>query len=262
MNIYRNFSYFCRLFFQAQQYNCLHHFYQPFYRQNNMSQIKVLLAEDDRNLGMILKAFLDSKGLATTLCMNGEEALNAFKASAFDICLFDVMMPVMDGFTLAKQIKSTNPWAPIIFLTAKKEQDDILEGFSIGAADYITKPFSMDELLARIQAVHHRCSRSKAKPSTYRLGNYSFDAPRHLLTNGDETKKLTSKESDLLLMLCENLGNTLERAVALKQIWEEDSYLNARSMDVYITKLRKYFKDDPHVDIVNVHGVGFKLVVK
>lgn len=227
-----------------------------------MTHIKVLLAEDDKNLGMILKAFLDSKGLNTTLCLNGQDTLNAFNASEFDFCLFDVTMPVMDGFTLAKQIKMSNPTMPLIFLTARKEQDDILEGFSLGADDYVTKPFSMDELLARIQAVYRRCAYMQSKSSVYQLGNYSFDAPRHLLTRGDETKKLTSKESDLLLMLCENMGSTLERTKALKQIWQEDNYLNARSMDVYITKLRKYFKDEPNVDIQNVHGVGFKLMVK
>lgn len=227
-----------------------------------MSQLKILLAEDDKNLGMILKAFLDSKGIFTTLCANGQEALDSFNASEYDLCLFDVMMPVMDGFTLAKQIKTNNPSMPIIFLTARKDQEDILEGFRIGADDYITKPFSMDELLARIQAIHRRCSYSQAKTSMYQLGDFTFDSPRHLLVKGNETHKLTSKESDLLLLLCENMGNTLERSKALKQIWNEDSYLNARSMDVYITKLRKYFKDDPNVDIHNVHGVGFKLVVK
>ncbi|MBO7616248.1 MAG: response regulator transcription factor [Bacteroidales bacterium] len=227
-----------------------------------MSQIRVLLAEDDKNLGMILKAFLDSKGFFTTLCANGQDALNSFNAYEYDLCLFDVMMPVMDGFTLAKQIKTTHPTMPIVFLTAKKEQDDILEGFRIGADDYITKPFSMDELLARLHAIHRRCAFVQAKPAVYQLGGFTFDSPRHLLTKGNDTKKLTSKEADLLLMLCENMGNTLERSKALMQIWEEDSYLNARSMDVYITKLRKYFKDDPDVDIVNVHGVGFKLVVR
>ena len=228
-----------------------------------MTHIKILLAEDDKNLGMILKAFLDSKGCSTTLCSNGQEALNSFNAhNDYDLCLFDVMMPVMDGFTLAKRIKNDNPSMPLVFLTAKKEQEDILEGFSIGADDYVTKPFSMDELLARILAIHRRCAFTQGKPSIFHLGSFTFDSPRHLLIKGDETKKLTSKESDLLLMLCENMGNTLERSKALQQIWEEDSYLNARSMDVYITKLRKYFKDDPDVDIQNVHGVGFKLVVK
>ena len=227
-----------------------------------MSQIKILLAEDDKNLGMILKAFLDAKGFITTLCSNGQEALNSFNASEYDLCLLDVMMPIMDGFTLAKQIKNITPMMPIIFLTAKKEQEDILEGFRIGADDYVTKPFSMDELQARILAVHRRCAHVQSQPSVYRLGSFTFDSPRHILTKGNETKKLTSKESDLLLMLCENMGNTLERSKALLQIWEEDNYLNARSMDVYITKLRKYFKDDPNVDIQNVHGVGFKLVIK
>ena len=227
-----------------------------------MTHIRVLLAEDDKNLGMILKAFLDSKGLNTTLCLNGQEALDTFNASEFDFCLFDITMPVMDGFMLAKQIKMSNPTMPLIFLTARKDQEDILEGFRLGADDYVTKPFSMDELLARIQAVHRRCAYVQSKTSVYQLGNYVFDAPRHLLTRGNEIKKLTSKESDLLLMLCENMGNTLERTKALKQIWQDDNYLNARSMDVYITKLRKYFKDEPDVDIQNVHGVGFKLMVK
>ena len=227
-----------------------------------MSQIKLLLAEDDKKLGMLLKAYLDSKGFLATLCMNGEEALNTFNAAEFDLCILDVVMPLMDGFTLAKQIKANNPLMPIIFLTAKKEQDDILEGFRIGADDYITKPFSMDELLMRIQAVHRRCAYSQTKSSVYRIGSFTFDLPRHSLSNGTETKKLTPKESELLMLLCESRGKILQRSQALQQIWGEDSYLNARSMDVYITKLRKYFKDDPHVDIVNVHGVGFKLVVK
>lgn len=227
-----------------------------------MSQIKVLLAEDDKSLGMILKAYLDANGFITTLCPNGQDAWKSFNASEYDICLTDVMMPIMDGFTLVKQIKSSIPSMPVVFLTAKKSQDDILEGFRLGADDYITKPFSMDELVARLKAIHRRCSYVQAKPSTYQLGGFTFDAPRQILTKGNEIKKLTSKESILLLMLCENMGNTLERSKALQQIWEEDSYLNARSMDVYITKLRKLFKDDPEVEIQNVHGVGFKLVVK
>lgn len=227
-----------------------------------MSQIKVLLAEDDKSLGMILKAFLDSNGFLTTLCMNGEEALGVFNTASFDLCLFDVTMPVMDGFALAKRIKSVNPIIPIVFLTARKEQEDILEGFRIGADDYITKPFSMDELLMRLKAIHRRCMFVEAQPSTFQLGGITFNAARHELVKGNSVKKLTSKESDLLLMLCENLGNTLKRPDALQQIWKEDNYLNARSMDVYITKLRKYLSDEPGVEIQNVHGVGFKLVVE
>lgn len=224
----------------------------------------ILLAEDDRNLGMIVKAYLDSKGYPTTLCANGEEAWNSFLAQEYKLCVTDVMMPVMDGLTLAKQIKSRQPMMPVIFLTAKREQEDILEGFSVGADDYMTKPFSMDELLARVKVWERWAtySSNKSMPSVFPLGSYTFDAPRHLLIKDSEIKKLTSKESDLLLLLCENKGNTLERSKALLQIWQEDTYLNARSMDVYITKLRKYFKDEPNVDILNVHGKGFKLVVK
>ena len=227
-----------------------------------MSKTKILLAEDDKNLGMILKAFLDAKGFQTTLCLDGEEAFNSFNEKDFDFCLFDVTMPKMDGFSLAKRVRATSPFVPLVFLTARKEQDDILEGFRIGADDYVTKPFSMDELLMRILAVRRRSAFVNSEPTSYQLGSFTFDAPRHVLTSANETKKLTSKESDLLLLLCENMNQTLERSVALKQIWNEESYLNARSMDVYITKLRKHFKDDPDVDILNVHGIGFKLVTK
>ncbi len=229
-----------------------------------MTQFRVLLAEDDKNLGMILKAFFDAKGFPTTLCMNGEEAWNSFLANDFDLCVTDIMMPLMDGITLAKKIKETNPMLPVLFLTAKNEQDDILGGFDIGVEDYITKPFSMDELLARVKVWQRWSSyvQVKSQPSVFHIGDFVFDAPRHLLTKDDSQNKLTSKESELLLLLCENMGNTLERTKALKQIWGEESYLNARSMDVYITKLRKYFKDDNKVDILNVHGVGFKLVVR
>ena len=225
--------------------------------------MKILLAEDDRNLGMILKAFLDANGYPTTLCTNGGEALDAFNANLFDFCIFDVTMPVMDGFELARQVKASRPDMPLVFLTARNDQADILEGFSIGADDYVTKPFSMDELLARVKAIGRRCHQTAAKPMTFRLGSYNFDAPRHLLTrNNGEVRKLTSKESDLLLLLCEYQGKTLERSRALQIIWNDESYPNARSMDVYITKLRKYFADDPDVTIANVHGVGFRLDLK
>lgn len=227
-----------------------------------MSRINILLAEDDKNLGMILKAYLDAKGYPATLCTNGEMAFDAFKVGKFDFCIFDIMMPIMDGFTLAKKVKEINPRIPIIFLTAKTMQEDILEGFEIGADDYITKPFSMDELLMRIRAVYNRSKATAGSPTTFALGSYTFDAARHLLSNGQQDIKLTSKESDLLLLLCENMGKTLERPIALSKIWNEVSQENARSMDVYITKLRKYFKEDPKVELQNVHGVGFKLVIK
>ena len=227
-----------------------------------MSKTNILLAEDDKNLGMILKAYLDAKGFPATLCTNGEMAFDAFKIGQYDFCIFDVMMPIMDGFTLAKKVKEINPRIPIIFLTAKTMQEDILEGFEIGADDYITKPFSMDELLMRIRAVYNRSKATMSSPSTFALGSFTFDAARHLLSNGQKSIKLTSKESDLLLLLCENMGKTLERSVALSKIWNEVSQENARSMDVYITKLRRYLKGEPKIELLNVHGVGFKLISK
>ena len=227
-----------------------------------MSKINILLAEDDKNLGMILKAYLDAKGYPATLCTNGEMAFDAFKIGQYDFCIFDIMMPIMDGFTLARKVKDINPRIPIIFLTAKTMQEDVLEGFEIGADDYITKPFSMDELLMRIRAVYNRAKATIGTPSTFALGSFTFDAARHLLSNGQESIKLTSKESDLLLLLCENMGRTLDRPTALSKIWNEVTQENARSMDVYITKLRKYFKGDPKIELLNVHGVGFKLVTK
>ena len=225
-------------------------------------KINTLLAEDDKNLGVILKKYLEAKDIAVTLCTNGEEALETFRTGNFNFCIFDVMMPLMDGFTLSKEVKKINKRIPIIFLTAKTTQKDVIEGFKLGADDYITKPFSMDELLLRIHAVFNRTSVETSTPTTFKLGNYTFDAARHVLTKGDQSRKLTSKEADLLLLLCENMNETLERTVALEKVWYEDSYFNARSMDVYVTKLRKYFKDEPNVELVNVHGVGFKLVVK
>ncbi|MCR5013525.1 MAG: response regulator transcription factor [Bacteroidales bacterium] len=225
-------------------------------------KINILLAEDDKNLGVILKKYLEAKDIPVTLCSNGEEALQTFKDGNFNFCIFDVMMPLMDGFTLSTEVRKIDKRVPIIFLTAKTTQKDVLEGFNLGADDYITKPFSMDELLMRIQAVFKRSSYDAPAPTTYQLGSFVFDAPRHMLIKGDDSRKLTSKEADLLLLLCENMNETLERTTALNKVWYEDSYFNARSMDVYITKLRKFFKDEPKVELVNVHGVGFKLIVK
>jgi DNA-binding response OmpR family regulator len=227
-----------------------------------IQKINTLLAEDDKNLGVILKKYLEAKDIPVTLCANGEEALKVFREGNFNFCVLDVMMPQMDGFTLAKEIKRLDKNVPIVFLTAKTTQKDVIEGFNLGADDYITKPFSMDELLLRIHAVFNRTSQNISAPTMFKLGSFTFDAARHLLNKGNESRKLTSKEADLLLLLCENMNETLERSVALRKVWYEDSYFNARSMDVYITKLRKYFKDEPNVDLVNIHGVGFKLLVK
>ncbi len=222
---------------------------------------KILLAEDDENLGGLLSEYLQAKGYETTLTANGEEAYSAFIAGKYDICIFDVMMPKKDGFTLAREIRLVNTEVPIVFLTAKTMKDDILQGFKAGADDYLTKPFSMEELLLRIEAILRRTSGSSNVQETYVLGQYAFDTQKQQLTHGDETIKLTTKESELLKLLCANANKVLERNLALKTIWVDDNYFNARSMDVYITKLRKHLKDDPSVEIINVHGKGYKLVM-
>jgi len=228
------------------------------------TKTKILLAEDDKNLGSVLKAYLEAKGFNTVLCMDGKEALEAFKRNNFDFCILDIMMPVMDGFTLAKEIRKLDKNIPFLFLTAKSMQEDKIQGFELGADDYLTKPFSMEELLLRIKAIHRRIEQGKPKQPDdhiFKFGKYTFDYHKQMLTIGNKKQKLTSKEADLLKLLCQNMNEVLDRSVALNKIWFDDSYFNARSMDVYITKLRKYLKDDPNVELINVHGVGFKLVV-
>jgi two-component system OmpR family response regulator len=228
------------------------------------NQARILLAEDDRNLGGILKNFLDAKGYLTTLCINGQEAVDAFQKKEFDFCILDIMMPVKDGLSAAKEIRSSNPRIPIMFLTAKTLQEDKLKGFESGADDYITKPFSMEELLMRLQAILRRTEesgRTAENENTYKIGRYTFDFNRQVLTLKGKEKKLTSKEAGLLRLLCSNANEVLERSTALNKIWSDDSYFNARSMDVYIVKLRKYLKEDPSVELINVHGIGFKLVM-
>lgn len=227
-------------------------------------KIHVLLAEDDKNLGSVLTSYLDAKGFPTTLCINGQEAFDRFRREKYDFCIIDVMMPVKDGFTLAKEIREIDKKTPILFLTAKSMQEDKLKGFELGADDYLTKPFSMEELLMRMRAIIRRITESKtmqASRTSYEVGKFHFDYNRQLLKTGDEEQKLTSKESELLKLLCDNINEVLDRSDALKKIWHDDSYFNARSMDVYVTKLRKYLKADPDIELINVHGVGFKLVI-
>ena len=227
-----------------------------------MEKINILLAEDDQNLGMLLKEYLIAKSYKTQLFENGETAYKAFISQAFDICILDVMMPIKDGFTLAKDIREINSDIPIIFLTAKSLKDDVFEGFKAGADDYLTKPFSMEELLLRIEAVLRRTKKTaKTKEQiNYKIGKFTFDSRKQLLIFNDENIKLTTKESELLKLLCSNSNEILDRNVALKAIWTDDSYYNARSMDVYITKLRKKLQKDSNVEIINVHGKGFKLI--
>lgn len=226
------------------------------------NKLNILLAEDDKNLGTVLKAYLDAKNYQCTLCVNGKEALEAYKENEFDFLILDVMMPIMDGFTLAREIREKDKITPILFLTAKSLQEDVMEGFNVGADDYLSKPFHMDELLARIEAILRRAQAKKSAKSadSYVIGKYSFDVTRHILSSDGQDHKLTSKEAALLEMLCANKNETLDRSEALKKIWLDDSYFNARSMDVYVTKLRKYLKGDSSIEILNVHGVGFKLI--
>ena len=224
-------------------------------------KLKILLCEDDENLGMLLREYLQAKGFSTELCADGELGYKAFLKTKFDICVLDVMMPKKDGFTLAKEIRNSNQDIPIIFLTAKTLKEDILEGFKIGADDYITKPFSMEELVFRIEAIIRRTKGKKNKESTvYRIGKFTFDTQKQLLCLGEEQRKLTTKENELLALLCSHANEILQRDFALKTIWIDDNYFNARSMDVYITKLRKHLKDDPQIEIINIHGKGYKLI--
>lgn len=225
--------------------------------------IKILLAEDDVNLGKVLTTYLEAKGYSVKHANNGEMAFDLFCTNNFDICLVDVMMPLKDGFTLAKEIRKLDKKIPIIFLTAKNFQEDMIEGLSIGGDDYITKPFSMEVLLARLQALLRRTiqENDKIDQSVFQLGTISFDVNHQTLTSNGKETRLTTRESELLTMLIHKKNEVLEREFALKKIWGDDSYYNARSMDVYITKLRKFFKDDPSVQIINVHGIGFKLVM-
>lgn len=228
-----------------------------------MKSKKILLAEDDNNLGVLLRNYLIAKNYDANLCINGREALELYQKNEFNICIIDIMMPEMDGLTLAKEIRKITRDIPIIFLTARNQKEDIIEGFKTGADDYITKPFSMEELLYRIEAILRRVTEPVVhkKEEQYSIGEYSFDTLKQFLTFKDQTIKLTTKESELLELLCRHKNEILERNYALKAIWIDDNYFNARSMDVYITKLRKYLKKDPSVKILNVHGKGYKLLI-
>lgn len=226
--------------------------------------MRVLLAEDDRNLGNILKNYLEAKGYNTTMAVNGQEAVDMFQMKEFDFCILDIMMPVKDGFEAASEIRALDKKVPVLFLTARSMQEDKLKGFEAGADDYLTKPFSMEELLMRMQAILRRTDgreKQGGSENVFSLGGYVFDYNRQTLTYRNKEQKLTSKEASLLKLLCQRPNEVLDRKTALKEIWNDDSYFNARSMDVYIVKLRKYLKHDPRVELINVHGIGFKLVM-
>ena len=229
----------------------------------NAEKTKILLAEDDENLGSLLREYLQAKSYEAHWLSDGEKAYKSFEKNRYDICILDIMMPIKDGITLAREIRMIDPEMPIIFLTAKSMKEDVLEGFSVGADDYMTKPFSMEELIYRIEAILRRTQGvgQQNKQTEFEIGQFHFDANKQLLTLESKSVKLTTKESELLKLLCNNANNVLERNFALKSIWIDDNYFNARSMDVYITKLRKYLKEDPAVEILNIHGKGYKLIM-
>jgi len=225
----------------------------------------ILLVEDDPNLGFILKEYLDMKGYSVDLCSNGEEGWEKFNDEKYDICLLDVMMPKMDGFSLIRLIRQKDQNVPVIFITARSMSQDKIEGFKLGADDYLTKPISMEELQVRIDAILRRVQQSGSAPvrkSQYEIGEYFFDFDAQILRRTNQTQRLTSKEASLLKLLLDFQDSLLAREYALKLIWKEDNYFTARSMDVYITKLRKFLSDDPTLEIKNIHGKGYRLIKK
>ena len=223
---------------------------------------KVLLCEDDTNLGMVLKNYLELNDYEVILERDGRLGLAAFQREKFDICLLDVMMPNMDGFTLAEEIRDVDPDMPLFFLSAKTMKEDIVAGYKLGADDYITKPFDSDVLLLKIKAILKRNEEENRinENIEFDLGSYHFNPKLRELSHNGIMQTLSPKENELLKMLAEHKNDLLAREQALKKIWGSDTYFNGRSMDVYIAKLRKYLKDDPNIEIVNIHGNGFRLV--
>jgi DNA-binding response OmpR family regulator len=223
---------------------------------------RILLVEDDPSLGFVIKDNLSLKGYDVTLCTDGEAAENTFNTSTFQLCIFDVMLPKKDGFSLAKYVRSKNKNIPILFLTAKAMMEDKLTGFQTGADDYITKPFSLEELLCRIEVFLRRSSEElPTQLKKFHVGSYEFDYTTLTLRNPASEKTLTQKEAEVLQLLYYNRHRVLKREEILKEVWGDDDYFMGRSMDVFISKLRKYLKEDPAVQIVNYHGVGFRLEV-
>jgi len=228
-----------------------------------MESTKILITEDDPNLGQILSEYLSLKGYQTVLCPDGEAGFKRFSQEKFDLCILDLMMPKKDGFTLAAEIREKDQKTPIIFLTAKSMQEDVLNGFKVGGDDYMTKPFSMEELLLRIKAVLKRSIPQQDAPdfpAEFSLGNLKYYYKENRLLKPTGEVKLTTKENELLRLFFENLNQTLDRSMALKKIWKDDSYFNARSMDVYIAKLRKHLKEEDKLKILTIHGEGFRMV--
>jgi len=224
---------------------------------------RILLLEDDPNLGLILQEHLNMNGFKVDLCVDGEEGSLLFGKRRYDLCLVDVMMPKKDGFSFVGEVRKINREIPLIFLTARALKEDRIRGFKAGCDDYITKPFSVEELLLRINAVLRRSGAASEEemPEVFEIGRYTFDSRTQILERDDDRRKLTTREAELLRLLCLNMNRTLERETALREIWGNDSYFNSRSMDVFISKLRKYFADDDRIDIMSIRGKGFRLTV-
>lgn len=230
-------------------------------------KFKILLVEDDPNLSLVIQDYLEMLNYDTTLCKDGEEGLMEYRRKKYDLLILDVMMPKKDGFSLAGEIRETDDITPIIFLTAKSLKEDRIKGFQVGCDDYISKPFSTEELSLRISAIMKRCMTQQSMPAdmeeeNFQLGKFNFDPVNMILKIGSKEQTLTRKESALLKLLCLYKNKLLSREIALKSIWGDDDYFIGRSMDVFISKLRKYLKEDPDISITNVHGTGFKLEVK
>ncbi|MDG1476350.1 MAG: response regulator transcription factor [Vicingaceae bacterium] len=227
-------------------------------------QYSILLVEDEENFGSVLKNYLELSDYIVTLCTDGNQGLHSFKNNIYDLCIVDVMMPKRDGFSLATEIKKINPSIPLIFLTAKKLKEDILKGYQIGADDYITKPFDTEVLLYKLKAILNRNGNPEIQKETtiYTFGMFNFNTETRELNSKTTFKKLSPKEAELLKLLCENINQVVSRDIALIKIWKDNNYFTTRSMDVFIAKLRKHLKEDSAIEIINVHGNGFRLLVK
>ncbi len=226
---------------------------------------KILFVEDDTNLGMLLKENMEHKGFETVWCRDGEEGIRAFRPGQFNICILDIMLPLKDGFELSKEIRKIDPDIPFIFLTAKSIHDDRIKGFEHGCDDYITKPFSTQELYMRINAILRRSQQKDRnngnKPGVYQIGKYVFDYTIMSLEINGQAEKLSAKECELIYMLASNINTLVNRETILKKVWGNDDYFSAKSMDVYVSKIRKRLKDDPSIEILNAYGIGFKMIV-
>lgn len=224
---------------------------------------KILLVEDEKNFGMVLRDYLSMNGFEVSLCENGEIGFDTFKAGKFDLCIVDVMMPKKDGFTLASEIRNINKSIPFVFLTARGMREDMIKGYKLGADDYITKPFDSEVLLLKLKAILNRNHTDNTDRFLHEIGKFSFNAKLRILkSEHNKEEKLSPKEAALLNLLCQHKNDVLPREKALKQIWNDDSYFTGRSMDVYIVKLRKYLAADANIEINNLHGNGYSLMVK